>query len=439
LGPWHGPIVLTLSASHGIDAGDLPGLALLAFALGAAHRLTRRARSSSTAGPRRWLASALAVVLGALLLAGLGSAPDPSPLLAAGGGTFDGTTGHADARDGEPVRRWSHLAVTYDGAAVSLFVDGDEVSRRPTTGPILGTPSPLWIGGNQPYGEYFQGLIDEVRIYDRPLSGEEVRAEMATPIGDATGPTARGLVGAWSFDRGSGPIARDASAAGNAGTLIGPNWTPQGRFGRALRFDGSEAMVRVPASHSLDLTGAMTLSAWIRPSREQEGWLTVVHRQTDAYFLMAGGAEGPPPASADARAGIVVAIAICLCLALLAARAGWLTTIRAWGPPVALFIAGSVADVSLTSRGTVIGSLLVAIWFALTARRRAVAVGMSALALLLAAVTLTAVADLPSYELARDDGGVARSAALGLVLVTGGLLALAGQGRRAPIEGSTPL
>jgi Concanavalin A-like lectin/glucanases superfamily len=330
------------------------------------------------------------------------------------------------------VRRWSHLAVTYDGAAVSLFVDGDEVSRRPTTGAIRGTASPLWIGGNHPYGEYFEGLIDEVRIYDRALSGEEVRAEMATPIGDATGPTARGLVGAWSFDRGSGPKAPDASAGGNAGTLIGPNWTPKGRFGRALRFDGSEAVVRVPASHSLDLTGAMTVSAWIRPSREQDGWLTVVHRQTDAYFLMAGGAQGPPPASADARAGIVLAVAICLCLALLAGRAGWLGASRAWGTPVALFIAGSVVDVSLTSRGTVIGSLLVAIWFALTARRRAVAIAMSALALLLAAVTLAAVADPSSYELARDDGGVARSAALGLVLVTAGLLVLAAQARRAP-------
>ena len=42
----------------------------------------------------------------------------------------------------------------------------------------------------------------------------------------------------------------------------------------------------------------MTLSAWIRPTDLQAGWRTVVHRQTDAYFLMAGGGgelSRPPP------------------------------------------------------------------------------------------------------------------------------------------------
>jgi hypothetical protein len=33
----------------------------------------------------------------------------------------------------------------------------------------------------------------------------------------------------------------------------------------------------------------MTIAAWVRPRAEQPGWRTVVHRETDAYFLMAGG------------------------------------------------------------------------------------------------------------------------------------------------------
>ena len=36
----------------------------------------------------------------------------------------------------------------------------------------------------------------------------------------------------------------------------------------------------------------MTLSAWIRPSEPQSGWRTILHRQTDAYFLMASGGGG---------------------------------------------------------------------------------------------------------------------------------------------------
>ena len=37
-------------------------------------------------------------------------------------------------------------------------------------GQVLHTNEPLWIGGNQPYGEYFDGDIDEVRVYDRALT-----------------------------------------------------------------------------------------------------------------------------------------------------------------------------------------------------------------------------------------------------------------------------
>jgi hypothetical protein len=420
--PWRGPILLSLSTAHGIDAGDLPGLALLVVALVAARGLAPRSAAESAGPVRRWAGPASAVVLGGLLLAGLLPDPTPPPLIPAGGGTIGGITGHADARAAYPPRRWSHLAVTYDGTMLRLFVNGDEVSSRATSGLILKTPDPLWIGGNHPYGEFFEGLIDEVRIYDRALSRSAVRAEMSTPIGSATGPTARGLMAAWAFDQRSGRLATDASGASNAGTLIGPTWTNGGRFGHALRFDGAGAMVRVPASSSLDLSGAMTLSAWIRPADVQAGWRTVVHRQTDAYFLMAGGGE-VPTASVGPRFALVVGAAACLCIALVAGGAGWLDANPSWWPPIALFLAGSAIDVWLMGPGTVIGPTLVAAWYALTATRRAVAMTMFALAVVLTGVTVLALAGQSVNELARDGGGVVRSAALGLLLITGGVLA----------------
>ena len=424
LDPWHGPIVLSLSPSHGIDAGDLPGLALLALGLAAARGLARGSEVRSTGPVRRWAVPASAIVLGGLLLAALLLGPTRPPLLPAGGGTFGGVIGHADGQQTDPLRRWSHLAVTYDGTMLKLFVSGDQVSSRPTTGAILSTPDPVWIGGNHPYGEYFDGLIDEVRIYDRALSRSELRAEMSTRIGNATGPTARGLVAAWAFDERSGKRAADASDENNAGTLIGPTWTTQGRFGHALRFGGSGAVVRVPASSSLDLSDAMTLSAWIRPAGLQAGWRTVVHRQTDAYYLAAGGgAEISPAASDDTRATLAVGAAACLCVALVAGCGPRLDASASWWPPVALFLAGSAVDVWLTGPGTVIGPTLVAIWYAHTTRRRVVAMSMFVVAAVLTGVTVVAIAGQTGYELVRDGGGVARSAALGLVLVTGGVLA----------------
>jgi Concanavalin A-like lectin/glucanases superfamily len=433
LSPWHGPIVLALSASHGIDAGDLPALALLGTALAVAYRRTGRRGPSSTA-MRRWAAAGSAVVLGGLLLAGVLERPDSRPLLPAGGGTFNGLTAHTDGSRADPLHRWSHLAVTYDGEMLRLFIDGSEVSSRPTSGSILKTSDPLWIGGNHPYGEYFNGLIDEVRIYDRALNARQIRAEMGVPIRRTTGATARDLVAAWAFDGGSGRWAADASGSSNRGVLAGASWTAKGRFGDALRFDGAQAVVRVPASRSLNLTDAMTLSAWIRPAAVQAGWRTVLAHQTDAYFLMAGGGETVPAGSDAVRISLLAAAALCFCLALLVGRARWLDAAGSWWAPVALFLAGSVLDSSLASPGSVIGPYLVALWYAFTARRRTVAVTMFAVAVVLAGVTIAALAGHAGPDLARDDGGVARSAALGLVLVIGGMLA-AHQGRDQSAEG----
>ena len=93
--------------------------------------------------------------------------------------------------------------MTYDGEMLRLYVNGSQASSRATTGIIKKTTAPLWIGGNQPYGEYFEGLIDQVRIYNRRLSPSEVRSEMSTPIGGRDSQAA-GLVAAYALDKGSG-------------------------------------------------------------------------------------------------------------------------------------------------------------------------------------------------------------------------------------------
>ena len=60
---------------------------------------------------------------------------------------------------------WTHVALTHHGAALRLYINGNQVAAKATTGAIETTNNPLWIGGNQPYGEYFNGLIDDLRVY----------------------------------------------------------------------------------------------------------------------------------------------------------------------------------------------------------------------------------------------------------------------------------
>jgi hypothetical protein len=62
-------------------------------------------------------------------------------------------------------------------------------------------------------------------------------------------------------------VARDAAGNGNVGSIGSAMWSTAGRYGNALSFNGSSALVTVPDSPSLRLTSGMTLEAWVsRPS-----------------------------------------------------------------------------------------------------------------------------------------------------------------------------
>ena len=81
------------------------------------------------------------------------------------------------------LNAWTHLATTYDGATQRFYVNGTQVASRAQTGALATATGPLRIGGNGVWGEYFRGLIDDVRIYNRALGAAEVQADMATPVG----------------------------------------------------------------------------------------------------------------------------------------------------------------------------------------------------------------------------------------------------------------
>ena len=65
---------------------------------------------------------------------------------------------------------WVHLASTYDGAAMRLYVNGVQVATQTQTGAITATTNLLRIGGSATMSQYFDGRVDEVRIYARALS-----------------------------------------------------------------------------------------------------------------------------------------------------------------------------------------------------------------------------------------------------------------------------
>ena len=81
-----------------------------------------------------------------------------------------------------PLNAWSYLASTYDGTNLRFYLNGVLVTTKASSGAMPNTANPLRIGGNAIWGEYFAGLIDEVRVYNRALSPTEITADMNAKV-----------------------------------------------------------------------------------------------------------------------------------------------------------------------------------------------------------------------------------------------------------------
>jgi Concanavalin A-like lectin/glucanases superfamily len=80
------------------------------------------------------------------------------------------------------LNTWTHLAATYDGTTIRLFVNGVQAATRAQTGALVTSTQPLRFGGNAKWAEWFQGQLDEIRVYDRALTAAEIQTDMGAPI-----------------------------------------------------------------------------------------------------------------------------------------------------------------------------------------------------------------------------------------------------------------
>jgi Concanavalin A-like lectin/glucanases superfamily/Domain of unknown function (DUF1929)/Glyoxal oxidase N-terminus len=122
---------------------------------------------------------------------------NPTAYVSAGGGT-----GSARASSEPEADAWTHLAATYEGTTLRLYVDGVQVAATTErNGPLTPGDGALTVGGNDAWGEWFAGRIDEVRLYDRALTAAELATDMVTPVGGPnTSPSggSRAELGAWT-------------------------------------------------------------------------------------------------------------------------------------------------------------------------------------------------------------------------------------------------
>ncbi|HVZ76263.1 MAG TPA: LamG domain-containing protein [Candidatus Paceibacterota bacterium] len=206
-----------------------------------------------------------------------------------------GTSGFFDVGNGSSEGRatwsqtlstgtWYHYVGVYDGSSVYAYINGVQVaSTSYAGGPIAPSGYDVSIGRNnnaEYTGDYFSGVVDDVRIYDRALSPSEVAAMYTAniPAGkvnvntssanlSADNSLGSGLVSLWTFDGAdlTSTTAADRSGQGNSGTLTGSPAPTIGKLGQALLFNGSSSYVR-RATLATSIGSNATICAWIKTS-----------------------------------------------------------------------------------------------------------------------------------------------------------------------------
>ena len=97
-----------------------------------------------------------------------------------------------------------------------------------------------------------------------------------------------GLVAAYGFNEGSGTVTYDQSSNQNHGALTnGVNWFNSGKFGKSLIFDGTNDMVIVPNSTSLNITSGLTMEAWVYPNAKLSGWDSILMKERTENLVYA--------------------------------------------------------------------------------------------------------------------------------------------------------
>jgi subtilisin-like proprotein convertase family protein len=182
---------------------------------------------------------------------------------------------------GMDINKWYHLACTYDatgGGLMTFYINGSYDTSMTGTGlgAAAGTDSVL-IGKSNSYG-VFKGMLDDVRIWNRALSGTEIANNMRNPyvgvLSYQTPNFGTGCVMASSFDftysGGGGQLYfydgyNDYVVHGASGYYLGshPSQTLATNSALDISNGGHAAM---PSNADIELAGPMTMEAWVYPT-----------------------------------------------------------------------------------------------------------------------------------------------------------------------------
>jgi len=207
---------------------------------------------------------------------------------------------------------WNHVVIVINTSAVLFYRNGvfDKYYDYDNTSDTSGQD--LYLGRDRIADNPMDGLLDEIRIYNRSLSATEVaelytgeltphlrisynesktlhlRIATTAPLGLISESQLKGL---WSFDAkddSNSEAAIDTSGYGNDGVVTGPLFTNLGRFEEAYWFDGKDSnnMINCGSAASLDNNNNLTWSAWIYANDLSTEYKYIMSKYTHKIFYV---------------------------------------------------------------------------------------------------------------------------------------------------------
>ena len=218
--------------------------------------------------------------------------------------------------------KFMHTALSYDGTTLKLFVNGALKNSTPLSGAIVTNTNNLVIG------DKIKGGIDEIKVWNRAKPNGEVSADQkkrlagnenglimylfcnensGTTAYDLTTNANNGTLGGgagwyirpfaysnekaaslYHMDEGTGLASVDSSGNNNTLSVNNANWDSTDLTGFtpafSLSFNGTNSYLQAADSASLELTGEVSLEAWVRPQRVS-GIQTIVEKGDDTQNL----------------------------------------------------------------------------------------------------------------------------------------------------------
>jgi PKD repeat protein len=169
------------------------------------------------------------------------------------------------------VNVWNHVAITYDGSRVRSYVNGVAAATVAATGVVRYRDDSVVLGGvkaaDGTVSPTFHGELDELRLWDRPLTKEEIIKNLSRTLLGSEG----GLVGYWRFDEGRGGEVQDQTLFGQSLTFpmavsSQPAWTqgaPALYYPQALLTSTTAGLPKVfPDSPTSPQSPAVSVTQW---------------------------------------------------------------------------------------------------------------------------------------------------------------------------------